>query len=383
MTKPTILSKPMRPFANRLVYAAALLLLLVVTACDHTATGPVEAQLNQPFARRGALVWVEAMPLQCLSNPWQQEWLQGHGNDPSQYPHERERDILRLYFLKRGVDFAEYRAESVADAVCAACTCPAGYAAFLQISQQDLPVFEQHGFRLSGMNLRLQADKPAFGIDEAINFQLTNPSSSSFTATGADRMGGDWLLAAQGSGFIVQQKQNDYWTSVRLPIAFEGVRQFTIAPSASFHGYWLNYEKLSGIFRLLLQVHPAGDSTQMAHVISESFTVGEDLIPFDPQPRELDFGDGYSLHADSTALAGEVLRTAVSYSGGCRVHDFTVHFNRIANDTAFVILRHDANADACEAYLTRTLRANLQPLLVRDDFAKLMLVTPTGGSIPL
>ncbi len=373
----------MRPSATRLACAAVLLLLFVITACDHTATGPVEAQLNQPFARRGALVWVETMPLQCLSNPWQQEWLQGHGNDPSQYPHERERDILRMYFLKRGVDFGDYRKEAVADAVCAACSCPTGYAAFLQINQQDLPVFEQHSFRLSGMNLRLQADKPAFGIDEAINFQLSNPSSYSFTATGADRMGGDWLLAAQGSGFIVQQKQNGCWLSVRLPLAFEGVRQFTITPGANVHGYWLNYEKLSGTFRLLLQVHPAGDSTQMAHVISESFTVGEDLIPFDPQPRELDCGDGYSLHADSTALAGEVLCTAVSYSGGCREHEFTVHFNRIASDTAFVFIRHTANEDSCEAYLTRTRRANLQPLLVRDDFAKLILITPTGDLIRL
>lgn len=66
-----------------------------------------------------------------------------------------------------------------------------------------------------------------------------------------------------------------------MPLAFGGVRQFTIEPGDSFHGYWLNYEKLSGTFRLLLQVHPAGDSTQTAHVSSESFTVGEDLILFD------------------------------------------------------------------------------------------------------
>lgn len=371
----------MRQFMKRLIHTAALLLLIAITACDHTA--PAEALLDRQFARIGAQTWVEAMPLQCLTNPWQQEWLKEHGNDPSQYPHERERDILRMYFLKRGVDFGEYHAEGVWDATCAACTCPAGYAAFLQINQQDLPVFEQHGFGLSGMNLQLQADKPAFGIDEAIKFQLSNPSSYSFTATGADRMGGDWLLAAQGSGFIVQQKQNGDWQSVRLPFAFEGVRRFTIAPGAGLHGYWLNYEKLSGTFRLLLQVHPAGDSSRVGHVISESFTVGEDLIPFDPGPAELDFGDAYMLHADSTALTGEILHTAVSHSGGCRVHEFTVHFNRIASDTAFVFIRHNANEDACEAHLTRTQRASLQPLLVRDDFAKLMLVTPTGDLIPL
>ncbi len=373
----------MRPSANRLAYAAALLLLLVVTACDHTATGPVEAQLNQPFARRGALVWVETMPRQCLSNPWQQEWLKEHGHDPSQYPHDRERDILRMYFLKRGVDFGDYRNVAVADAVCAACSCPTGEAVFLQINQQDLPVFEQHGFGLSGANLQLLIDKPAFGSDEAVNFRLSNPSSYSFTATGADGMGGDWLLAAQGSGFIVQQEQNGSWLSVRLPLAFEGVRQFTISPGANLHGYWLNYEKLSGTFRLLLQVHPEDDSTRVAHVVSETFTVGEELMPFDPEPHEPAFGDGYTLQAHSTALDGEVLRTAVSYSGGCRVHEFTLHFNRIANDTAFIFIRHNANEDSCEAYLTRTRRAHLQPLLVRDDFAKLMLITPTGDLIRL
>lgn len=265
----------MRQFIKRLIPAAALLLLLVISACNHTA--PSEAMLDRQFARIGAQIWVETLPLQCLTNPWQQEWLKEHGLDPSQYPHERETDILRIYFLKRGVDFAEYRTEEVWDATCAACSCPAGYAAFLQINQQDLPVFEQRGFRLSGMNLKLEADKPAFAINEAINFQLSNPSSYSFTAIGADRMGGDWLLAAQGSGFIVQQKQNSYWQSVRLPVAFEGVRQFTIAPGARLNGYWLNYEKLSGTFRLLLQVHPEGDSTRVAHVISESFTVKTEL----------------------------------------------------------------------------------------------------------
>lgn len=65
------------------------------------------------------------------------------------------------------------------------------------------------------------------------------------------------------------------------------------------------------------------------------------------------------------------------------MHEFTVHFNRIASDTAFVFIRHNANEDSCEAYLTRTRRANLQPLLVRDDFAKLMLITPTGDLIRL
>jgi hypothetical protein len=214
-------------------------------------------------------------------------------------------------------------------------------------------------------------------------FSLINSSKYSFTANGEDAFGGGELLVAKGSGFIVQQEVEGYWHGVELPLAFEGTRSFTIAPGDSMRGYWLNHEKLSGKFRLLLRVYPEGNEAQERYVISEGFTVTNNLISFDPEPHALHFGDGYALHADSTALTGDFLQTAVSYSGGCKTHAFEARLQRIENLTAYIFIHHNGNGDLCEAYLTTPLRANLAPLLQRDDWDKLVLLAPAGTEITL
>lgn len=365
-----------------------VLKLFLLSAAVSTSSG---CDTFSPFAGSQAdaevndadLLWVEIMPTQCLTNPWQQEWLKLHGNDYDQYPRAREREVLRDFFLKRGVSFYDYRTEQVWEAVCAACSCPGGHVLFLRIHQRDLPLLQQLGFRLSGANLQLKIDKAHFPGEEAITFRLINSSSYSFTANGEDGYGLAGLLVVQGSDFIVQQEVNGYWHSLALPPAFEGIRRFTITPGDSMRGYWLNHQKLSGKFRLILRLQAAGADSSEGYVISESFTSGNDFILFDPEPDSLDFGEGYALHAEATALDGDFLRTAVSYSGGCEVHEFKVRLNRVENLTAYIFIHHNANGDLCEAYPTTSLRANLSALLVRDDWDKLVLLAPSGVEITL
>jgi hypothetical protein len=323
------------------------------------------------------------MPVQCLGNPWQQEWLKQSGNNHDNYPREREQEVLAEFFLKRGAVIYGYRKEQVWDATCAACSCPEGNVLAVRIHQDDLAFFEQFGFRLSGANLKLKLDKTVFHAEEAVTFELNNSSPYSFTANGEDGFGMAGLLVVKGSDFSVQQEQEGYWRHVELPPAFEGTRSFTIAPNDSMRGYWLNFEKRLGKFRLLLRVHAEGQRAQERYVISESFTIAHDLIPFDPQPHALDFGDGYTLNPDSSALQGDFLQTAASYSGGCKPHAFEVRLQRVESLTAYIFIHHNGNGDLCEAYLTTPLRANLAPLLQRDDWDKLVLIAPGGIEITL
>lgn len=69
--------------------------------------------------------------------------------------------------------------------------------------------------------------------------------------------------------------------------------------------------------------------------------------------------DAYELEIDgdrAPVIENNTLTLTVSYSGGCKTHDFT-----LVTDGSFmesdpvqlaVILTHDANDDPCEAYLT-------------------------------
>jgi hypothetical protein len=75
-------------------------------------------------------------------------------------------------------------------------------------------------------------------------------------------------------------------------------------------------------------------------------------------------GDPFELN--SATVNGDTLSVSVSYSGGCAPHYF-----RLCYDGAFlesfpvqanVVLQHDGQGDACEAYPTETREFDLRPL---------------------
>ena len=78
--------------------------------------------------------------------------------------------------------------------------------------------------------------------------------------------------------------------------------------------------------------------------------------------------DDYVLNA--AAIAGDALTLNVSYGGGCATHRFTL----VASETFMesfpvqlaVLLAHDANGDACEAWLTEDYRFDLR--VIRDRY---------------
>ena len=74
--------------------------------------------------------------------------------------------------------------------------------------------------------------------------------------------------------------------------------------------------------------------------------------------------DAYTLN--SATITDDTLNISVSYSGGCKDHQFTL----VASDTFLesfpvqlhVSIAHDANGDTCEAYPTENYRFNLTPI---------------------
>ena len=74
--------------------------------------------------------------------------------------------------------------------------------------------------------------------------------------------------------------------------------------------------------------------------------------------------DPYEMTA--AAIHGDTLVVTVSYSGGCEAHDFTLvvagTFKESDPVQLTADLAHDANGDACEAWLTEELRFDLGPV---------------------
>ena len=68
---------------------------------------------------------------------------------------------------------------------------------------------------------------------------------------------------------------------------------------------------------------------------------------------------------------GDILKVAVSYSGGCEEHDFNVIWDgTIATSNPCqinLIIDHDANGDNCEAYFIENLEIDLNQLIGEGD----------------
>lgn len=69
---------------------------------------------------------------------------------------------------------------------------------------------------------------------------------------------------------------------------------------------------------------------------------------------------------DAPVVADDALTLAVSYSGGCARHDFTLvaESRFLESDPVQLVLfvAHNANGDSCEAYPTESYRFDLAPI---------------------
>jgi len=95
-------------------------------------------------------------------------------------------------------------------------------------------------------------------------------------------------------------------------------------------------------------------------------------------------GNGAPYTINSIERNGNILLVEVSYSGGCKPHEFSAVWDGIALFTnppiIPVILKHDANGDACEAYLTETLEIDLSTLVKDQELLNKAVISLINGT---
>jgi hypothetical protein len=76
-------------------------------------------------------------------------------------------------------------------------------------------------------------------------------------------------------------------------------------------------------------------------------------------------GEAYSIN--NVKRVGDFLQIILSYSGGCKIHDFEIIWDGIVYTDEpchmNLLLIHNANNDTCEALITRTVVVNLEELI--------------------
>lgn len=100
-------------------------------------------------------VWMTTDPIQCLGNPWEEDWTEQFPN--SNYPighprkfEEPEQLILRSYMLEHhDVTILRIRDKPYPEdaMVCEACSCPAGYSLYIEVAATDKEKLEETPFQ--------------------------------------------------------------------------------------------------------------------------------------------------------------------------------------------------------------------------------------------
>lgn len=76
-------------------------------------------------------------------------------------------------------------------------------------------------------------------------------------------------------------------------------------------------------------------------------------------------GEAYSIN--NVKRVGDFLQINLSYSGGCKIHDFEIIWDGIVYTDEpchmNLLLIHNANNDTCEALITKTIVVNLEELI--------------------
>lgn len=130
---------------------STIALLLVFAAISTACNGS-----KQVATEEAPSVWMETDPIQCLGNPWEEDWLSKEGREYGDYPkgnprivEKQEMEIIIDFFKRKGVSVYEVNSKSYPEemAVCDACTCPAGYTLYLRVPESQAEKLE--GFKFT------------------------------------------------------------------------------------------------------------------------------------------------------------------------------------------------------------------------------------------
>ena len=136
---------------KRLAPTAFLLSIWLISACSSDDGASPEKGL---FGDVRSGTWVATEPTQCLTNPWERDWLEQHNNDYDAYPKRQpgeltpeELQIIKDYYDREGVVVFDGTTRPRYEEVCLACSCPEGHTLYLSVRTQDVETMRRLGYR--------------------------------------------------------------------------------------------------------------------------------------------------------------------------------------------------------------------------------------------
>ncbi len=135
-------------------FVLSLALALSLAAC---ASEDSQSPEDSNLVRSGARAWVATEPTQCLTNPWEVDWLARHNGDEAAYPRDlstwprrltpEEIVIITEYYEDQGVVVFETATREKTRYVCAACECEEGHTLYLLVRERDVEKMISFGYR--------------------------------------------------------------------------------------------------------------------------------------------------------------------------------------------------------------------------------------------
>jgi len=95
--------------------------------------------------------WVSIDAIQCMGNPWEQDWLEKHddNNDLWHDLSETEKmDVFKTYYKEQGVTIYDLKRTWPYETTCAACACKRGDRFYCYIEDADVDRMLEWGFVL-------------------------------------------------------------------------------------------------------------------------------------------------------------------------------------------------------------------------------------------
>jgi len=91
-------------------------------------------------------VWAIVQPLQCLGNPWEQDWV-AHHEKSEVYPQRDEKQILKAFFAQNQIQILDIRVRPYdGGPLCQTCDCPRGDTLYLLVSAENAPLLKSFGY---------------------------------------------------------------------------------------------------------------------------------------------------------------------------------------------------------------------------------------------
>ncbi len=135
---------------NKFVVLAFCLSSVLIACKENVPTSVTGAP-----ATESARAWVATEPVQCLTNPWEADWVATHPYE--NYPRDLETwprqltdaeiAIITDYYARDDVRVFDTATAEKSRTICAACDCEEGHTLYLLVRESDVKTMETLGYR--------------------------------------------------------------------------------------------------------------------------------------------------------------------------------------------------------------------------------------------